>query len=95
MSYTIKPKSNYEGFRDLDRMLEKIDSGKLRPPRTNAVDHFCPLCHCTKRSQRLVPSRVLGVPVSQLPNECKTAFQGRFVVCCEDCARDLKRSRVA
>lgn len=95
MNYTIKRKSNYEGFRDLDRLLEKIDSGQLKPPSKPKVEFFCPLCHCTKKNQRLIPSRVLGRPVSQLGQEFKVMFQGRFILGCEDCARDLARARVA
>lgn len=93
--YTIKRKSNYDAFKALDKLQEKIATGVLKPPRENARDYLCPLCSYRKRSMRLVASRILGKPVSQLPIECATQFQGRFVLVCEDCARDLERAKVA
>lgn len=93
--YTTKRLSNYDGFKALDKLQEKIAEGRLKPPRQNAKDYLCPLCSYRKRSLVLCPSRVLGVPVSQLPIKVETRFQGRFILCCEDCVRDLKRARVA
>lgn len=95
MSYNITRKSNYDGFRDLDKLLENIDSGKLKPPQKAKVEFWCPLCHTTQRNQRLVPSRMIGRPVSQLGVEMHTMFSGRFILCCESCARDLDMARVA
>jgi hypothetical protein len=93
VTYSIKRKSNYDGFRDLDKLLEKIAFGRLKPPKEPNVDHWCPLCHCRKKSQHLIPSTLIGRPVSQLGVECKTAFKGRFVLGCEDCARNLRRAQ--
>lgn len=93
--YTIKRQSNYEGFKALDQLLEKIDSGALKPPRQAKVEFWCPLCRCTKKNQRLISSRVLGRPVSQLGVEFRVMFQGRFILGCEDCARDVEKAKVA
>ena len=93
--YTSKRKSNYDGFKSLDKMLEKIDSGKLKPPRENQRDYLCPLCSYRKRSMRLVKSVILGKPVAQLPIETEVRFEGRFVLVCWGCADDLERARVA
>lgn len=94
MGYSASRLSNYEGFKRLDKLLEKIAEGRLKPPREAVVDHLCPLCKCRKKSQRLVPSRVIGVPVGQLGVECKTRFQGKFILACADCADDLRRAGV-
>lgn len=95
MNYVSKRVSNYEGFKSLDKLLENIDSGKLKPPDKAKVEYWCNLCRCMKKSQRLVPSRVMGRPVTQLGVGMKTGFRGRFVLCCDECARDLEKARVA
>lgn len=84
--------SNYEGFKRLDAMLEKVDSGKLKPPREPVRDFLCEVCSRRKRSVRAVPSLVMG---HKLPG---TPLQGTFVLACDDgpgsCAMALERAGV-
>lgn len=69
-------------------MLEKVDSGKLRPPREPTRDHVCEVCKTRKRSQRAVPCLTMG---HTLPT---TKLRGKFILACDDCARNLERAGV-
>jgi len=91
--------SNYDGFKRLDKLLEKVAEGHLRPPRTAERDFYCPLCHYRKKTQRLVRSEVLG---TRLPAILHTTTKGtpvsspfdpmvKFIVVCEECAAPLLR----
>lgn len=101
-NYTAKRISNYEGFKRLDKMQEKIAEGKLLPPRRAERDFYCPLCHYRKRSQRVIKSEILG---SRLPQILHATTKGspvanpfdaslKVIVVCGDCAGDLERSGV-
>lgn len=92
--YTISPLSNYEGFKRLDKLQEKIANGQLRPPREAVVEHWCDVCHCKKKSSRLVKSQSIGRPISQLGVEVKVRFQGLFVLACEECAGMMERAGI-
>jgi hypothetical protein len=88
VSYTVSRLSNYEGHRRHEAMLEKVATGKLQPGREVARDHLCEVCQCRKRNVRVVPSLVMGRKLAA------TKMVGRFVIACEDCARNLERAGV-
>lgn len=62
-----KRKSNYEGFKALDKMLEGVDSGRLKPAREPIRDILCPMCSTRKRSWIFCRSEILGVRNKDLP----------------------------
>jgi hypothetical protein len=94
--YARKRISNYDFFKSLDETHEKLANGELKPPREHARDYLCPLCSTRKRSLSLVPSRVMGVPVRELTLiKTDVNFKGRFILCCEDCARPIRAAKVA
>ncbi len=83
--------SNYEGFKRLDKLQEKIATGKLTPPREQQRDHICEICKCRKPSVKVVPSLIAG---HKLPG---TKFTGLFVLACDGrdgCAAMLERAGV-
>lgn len=90
--YRIKRVSNYEGFKALDQLQEKIATGKLRPPRAPVADHLCEVCKTRKRAVRVVPCLTMG---HAMPG---TKLTGKFVLACDDgpgsCARQLERAGV-
>ena len=77
MSYTIKRKSNYDGFKALDRILENVETGKFKTPekknRDPVRDIYCPLCHYRKKSRVFVRSELLGTRMPELPFRVKEA----------------------
>lgn len=87
--YVQKRISNYEGFRRLEAMQEKVATGKLKPMHRDPVrSHLCEVCKCRKRSVQAVPSLLMG---HTLP---ETKLRGRFVLACDECARSLRRAGV-
>jgi hypothetical protein len=91
-AYTQKRLSNYEGFKRLDAMLEKVDAGKLKPPREPMRDFLCEVCSRRKRSVRAVPCLTMGKKL------VGTKLKGLFVLVCDDgpgsCAAALERAGV-
>ena len=80
--YRIRRVSNYEGFRKIDVMQQKIAEGKLKPPREDVREYTCAICRRRVRSARLIPSRLIGESASSILPDCKAAFVGRFVLAC-------------
>jgi hypothetical protein len=80
--------SNYEGFKALDKLQEKIAEGKLKPPREPVRDHLCEVCKTRKRSVRVVPCLTMGRKLTGTP------LKGLFVLACDECARSLERAGV-
>lgn len=91
--YTESRISNYEGFQRLDKLQERLAIGDLRGKEARDVrrnkDFLCPLCSCRKRSQRVVPSRVMGHLLKDTPFRDEYGRPLNAVVCCEDCAAPL------
>jgi hypothetical protein len=81
--YTIKRKSNYDGFKALDRILEGVDTGRLNPAankknRDPVHDIYCPLCHYRKKSRVFVRSELLGTRMPEMPFRVKAALAEPF-----------------
>lgn len=93
MSYLTKRLTNYEGFKRLDKKLERLAIGDLRTKQSRDVrktkDFLCPLCSTRKRSQRVVPSRILGHLLRDTPFRDAFGRPLQAIVCCEECARPL------
>jgi hypothetical protein len=86
-SYVRKPLSQKEGFRRLDKAMEKIAA------RENANSKVCDVCHRRTRAWRVVPARE-GVQLSGA-----AGMFGKVLVCCDNgpsgCASVLTRAGVA
>ena len=81
--------SNYEGFKRLDQMFEKVETGKLLPPPgTHPKSTLCKMCSTWKSTRVLYPSRLLGVTLIDSP------MRGTFIAVCQECADHLRRHKV-
>ncbi len=91
-TYKRQPVSNYEGFKRLDKSLEKIDA------KEDGRAKVCDLCHKRCRAWRIVPA-TFGQPLGRTRAAKTGGLQGKFVVACdagpESCASMLTRSGVA
>jgi hypothetical protein len=90
--YTIKPKSNYEGFKALDRILENVDSGKFKTAKEPIRDIYCPLCHYRKRSAHWVSSELLGARCKEIPFKTRGAH-AKGIICCRECAEQVRAAQ--
>ncbi len=90
-SYQRKPLSNYEGFKRLDKSLEKIETND------RAREKVCEVCQRRCRAWRIVPAS-FGKPLGRTRAGLTGGLKGKFVVACdggpESCARMLERSGV-
>lgn len=90
--YTIRRVSNYDGFKALDDLQQKIAEGKLTPAREHPTDYLCEVCKTRKRSVRVVPCLTMGRQLAGTP------IKGRVILACDDgpgsCARSLERAGV-
>ena len=89
-NYKRRPLSNYEGFKRLDKSLQKIETGD------RAREKICEVCQRRCRAWRIVPATA-GQPIIGKQGG-PIAGGGRFLVCCdagpEGCAEMLIRSGV-
>jgi hypothetical protein len=89
-NYKRRPLSNREGFRRLDKSLEKIELGD------RAREKICEVCQRRCRAWRIVPATA-GQPIIGKQGAA-IAGGGRFLVCCdggpEGCAEMLIRAGV-
>lgn len=85
MTYRITRKSNYEGFKSLEAMQQKIAEGKLKPPREGVSQYTCGLCRLKVRAVQLMPSRLMGASVEELLPKATAKMVGKFVLACPDC----------
>ncbi|HTQ42160.1 MAG TPA: hypothetical protein VMI75_05325 [Polyangiaceae bacterium] len=96
-TYTIARLSEYEGFKRLDKMQERLAIGDLRLKQARDVrkdkDFLCPLCSRRVRSQRVVQSRIVGHPLHDTPFRDALGRRLMAVVCCEECAEPLLRAQ--
>lgn len=91
-SYDRKPISNYEGFKRLDKSLEKIDVAD------RAKAKICEVCLRRCRAWRIVPA-TFGTRLGETKASLTGGLTGKFVVACDagpdGCAAMLTRSGVA
>lgn len=76
----LKKKTNYEGFKTLDKALEKIDNGTAPTPREYNKQILCPLCHRYTSKKTMIRSELLGETHSDSP------FTFKYIIGCDDCA---------
>ena len=92
-SYDRKPLSNYEGFKRLDKSLEKIDA------KESARSKICDVCGRRMRAWRLVPATFGKTLGPTRAGVFRGALTGKFVLVCDagpdGCAETLIRAGVA
>lgn len=89
--YGRRPLSNYEGFKRLDKSLERIAGTE------SAAAKLCDVCHKRTRAWRMVPA-TFGANIKTKASVGRGALRGKFVLACDNgpdsCAAMLDRSGV-
>ncbi len=88
--------SNYDGFKELETMQERIAEGDLRPAIKQAgararepnKDFMCEVCKTRKRNFKLVRVKaMLAMLGARVPG-----MRGHYIRACESCAESLTRN---